>query len=222
MQHLRHTQREVGVGDAGPQQVRRVAEPGEGGHDLRHQVGHGVRSAVRQLGFGVPPHPLVRIQLRPGAGERLQPQPWAAPQDRAEQRSAMNRAGVPEDDDRAPEMAQELAEKGADIGRPDIGTVELEVEAALPSPGAEREGRNNGQAIVALPVAEERRLAPRGPRPSDRGDQEEPGFVDEDEVGAQPRGVFFTRGQSCCFHRAIAASSRWSARRSGFCGVQPN
>lgn len=210
------------MGDARPQQAGRVAEPGEGGPDRRAQVGHGVRAAVRQLGFGVPPYPLVRIQLRRIAGEGLQPQARNASQERANHRPAMNRAVVPEDDDRAPQMTQERAEERADVGRPDIGGLELEVEATALALRAEREGRDDGHAVVALPVTEQWRLAPRGPGPPDRGDQEEPGLVDEDEVGAQPRGVFFTRAQSRCFHRAIAASSRWSARRSGFCGVQPS
>jgi hypothetical protein len=33
---------------------------------------------------------------------------------------------------------------------------------------------------------------------------------------------FFIRGQSCCFHRAMAASSRSTARRSGFWQLQPS
>jgi hypothetical protein len=35
-------------------------------------------------------------------------------------------------------------------------------------------------------------------------------------VGPQPRSVFFTRGQSRCFHASILASSRSRARVSGF------
>jgi hypothetical protein len=40
-------------------------------------------------------------------------------------------------------------------------------------------------------------------------------------MGRQPRGVFFTRGQTDCFHSAMAASLRSMARRSGFWWLQP-
>jgi hypothetical protein len=39
-------------------------------------------------------------------------------------------------------------------------------------------------------------------------------------VGAQPCGVFFTRGQSFRFQRSMAPSSRSKARPSGFWGDQ--
>jgi hypothetical protein len=41
-------------------------------------------------------------------------------------------------------------------------------------------------------------------------------------MGAQPCGVFFTRGQSVRFQHSMAASSRSTARRSGFWWLQPN
>jgi hypothetical protein len=41
-------------------------------------------------------------------------------------------------------------------------------------------------------------------------------------VRTQPRGVFFTRGQTVRFHSAIACSLRSAARRSGFWWLQPN
>src|SRR5712691_7948025 len=142
------------MGDAGPQQVRCAPEPGEGGDQCGDEVTHGVGPAIRQLGFAVPPHALVGIQLRRVAGQRFEPQAREALPDRADERSAMNRAVVPDDDDGTPEVAQELAEEGADVRRPDVGGVELEVEATALASRAEREARNNGHAVVALPVAE--------------------------------------------------------------------
>jgi hypothetical protein len=40
-------------------------------------------------------------------------------------------------------------------------------------------------------------------------------------MGCQPCGVFFTRGQTDRFHVVTAASSRSTARRSGFWWLQP-
>jgi hypothetical protein len=74
---------------------------------------------------------------------------------------------------------------------------------------------------VTVAMAQLRRLAAGRPGAAHGGDQEEARFVREDKVGAQPRGVFFTRGQTSRFQRSIARSSRSRARRSGFCGLHP-
>jgi len=70
-----------------------------------------------------------------------------------------------------------------------------------------------------MPVA--RRLTAEGPRPPQGWDQQETAFVDEDEMGPQVLGPFFIRGHSSRFQRAIPASSRSSARRSGFWQLKP-
>ncbi len=68
----------------------------------------------------------------------------------------------------------------------------------------------------------DRGLTHRAPGLPDRRDQEEARFVGKDEMGAQPCGVFFTRGQPARFQAAMAASSRSTARRSGVWGLQPS
>ena len=62
-------------------------------------------------------------------------------------------------------------------------------------------------------------LALRGPGLNHVGNQLEAPFIGKYYVGAQPRSVFFIRGQSFCFQRAMAFSSRSKARRSGFWGL---
>lgn len=137
-------------------------------------------------------------------------------------RAAMNVAVVPHDDDRTAEMPQQIAEKRTGVRRAEILAMQLEIESVVAAAGAQREPGDDRNAIMFLPVVQDRRLAPGRPGAAHGRDQEEARLVDENEVGTQPRGVFFTRGHSRAFHSAIAASSRWSARRSGFCGVQPS
>ena len=81
--------------------------------------------------------------------------------------------------------------------------------------------RADREPIVALGVAEDRRLAPRRPGAPYGRREHEARFVGEDEMGLQPESPLFTRGQRVRFQRAMAASSRSRARRSGFCGPQP-
>ena len=100
--------------------------------------------------------------------------------------------------------------------------VPLVVKAEALTAGADRETGNDRDAIAAVPVAQQRRVAARRPGTQHGGREHETGFVYEDEVGPQPNGVFFTRGQAFRFQRAIAGSSRSRARRSGFWQVQPH
>ncbi len=90
-------------------------------------------------------------------------------------------------------MAEQIAEEGADLGVLDVLGREREVEAIAAAAGTDREARDVGNALAALAVAQERSLAARRRGASHARDQEEPRLVDEDEVGAQPRGrgLFF-------------------------------
>lgn len=75
---------------------------------------------------------------------------------------------------------------------------------------------------MAIAVKQDGGLPHRAPRFTDGGDQEEARLVDKDDVGHQPRGVFFTVGQTSRFQSAMARSSRSMARHSGFWWLQFN
>ncbi len=81
---------------------------------------------------------------------------------------------------------------------------------------ADGDARDHGDPLAALAVMEEVRATARGPGLLHARDQEEAGFVDEDEVGTQPRDVSLMPGQICFFQRSIRSSPRSSACRSGF------
>ena len=130
--------------------------------------------------------------------------------------SFVNAGVVPDHDDVPAEVAQQVPEEFADLAVPDVRRVALEVQADAPTPGCHGDARDHGDAIVPVAMMNDGRLAARSPGLSHRGDQEEARLVDEDDVGTQPRSVFFTRGQSLRFQRSMASSSRSKARRSGF------
>lgn len=117
-------------------------------------------------------------------------------------------------------MSEQMAEEEADLLLPDIAKPKLVVEAEMLSLGTDRDSRDHGDSVAPIAVAQDRSVATRSPGLDHVGDQQEAGFVGEDEVGAQPRGFFFIRGQSFCFQRSMACSSRSAARRSGFWWLQ--
>jgi len=135
-------------------------------------------------------------------------------------RTLVDFAVVPHDDHATAEMPEELAEERADRRSLEVVVVQLEVEAEALTPGAHRKGGDGRDPVVPLPAAQEGGLTPGRLGAAHAGDEQKAGLVYEDEGGPQPCGVFFTRGQASCFHRAMAASLRWRARRSGFCTDQ--
>jgi hypothetical protein len=127
---------------------------------------------------------------------------------------------VPEHNDVAPQVAEQVTQELADLGLLDVLAVKPAVQPQPAARGADGHGGNGRDPVVLVAVADDWRLAARPPGAANRRNQEIPGFVDKSDMGAQPRRVFFMRGQSLFFHASIAASSRCVARISGFWQVQ--
>jgi len=175
-----------------------------------------VGATVGETPFGVGPDGFVGVELRGVGRKEFEMQSREPSTDFPNPFSSVNAGVVPNHNDVSAEVAQQVSEEFAHLVVPDVLRVALEVQADAATPGRDGEARNHGEAIMAVAVMNERRLAARSPGLSHRGDQEETRLVDEDDVGTQPRSVFFTRCQSLRFQRSIFASSRSKARRSGF------
>lgn len=133
------------------------------------------------------------------------------------QRFSMVRGRVIEDGDhRTAQVPQQVAEEDAHLLVPDVVEVKLVEEAQVLTLRADGDSRDNRDLVPSVTMPMHGSLAARGPSLDHMRDQQEPGFVREDDMGAQPRSVFFTRGQSFRFHCSIASSSRSTARFSGF------
>ena len=175
-----------------------------------------IGATVCEPSFGVGPDGFVGVELRGVWREVFEMQPRKPATERPNPFSFVNAGVVPDHDDVPTEVAEEVAKELADLVVPDVLGVALKVEADAPAPGSQGDARDHGDAIVSVAVMDDGRLAAGSPGLSHRGDQEEARLVDEDDVGTQPRSVFFTRGQSLRFQRSMASSSRSRARRSGF------
>ena len=175
-----------------------------------------------QVGLEVIPHAFVGIQLRGVRREGFQVEAGGAAEQLLYGLAAMNAAMVQQHDEVAGDLTKQRAEEGRDLVALDVVLIQLAVQRAMGALRADGDTRDGRDAVVRVPVTHDRRLPDRPPRLADRGDQEEARLVDEDEVGPQPRGVFFTRGQTACFQAAMAASLRSRARRSGVWWLQPS
>jgi len=181
----------------------------------------GIRPTVGEGPLGEPPDPLVGVELRGVAGEAVEMEPRIAGQERADGVAAVDRAVVPDPDHGAAQMVEQIPEERAHLWVLDVLGGEQEVEAAAPAVRAHREAGDDRDALAPLAVAQQGGLTPRRPGPTYARDQEEARLVDEDEVGPQPRGFFLMCGQTLRFQCSMRSSLRSSARRSGFCTLQP-
>lgn len=221
MQWLGTKKGQPGMSDAGTKVALRSAA-------FLEDFNHGERQAIPIVGapvgetlFRLPPDLLVRIELRGIGRKGFETKPGNPATEIVHGREAMELQSVPQHDHRTAQVAKEVGEEGENFDQADVVMVPLVVEPEALAEGADRDPRDDRDAIVALPMPEQRRLATRRPGPQHGRREHEARFVYEDEVGSQPDGVFFTRGQTLRFQRAIAASSRSRAWRSGFCGLHP-
>jgi hypothetical protein len=133
------------------------------------------------------------------------------------QRFSLVRSRIVEDGDHwTTQVPQEVAEEHAHLLLPNVVEVKLVEKAQVLALRADGDSRDDGDFVPSVTMPMHWSLAARGPGLDDIGDQQEPGFVGEDDMGTQPRSFFFTRGQSFRFHCSIDSSSRSTARFSGF------
>lgn len=134
--------------------------------------------------------------------------------------SLMGGGVVQQDDDGAAQVPQQRTQKHTDFLHPNVVIEKEVVEAQMVSHGAQRNSRDDGDFVPsALAMTMDGSLPFRSPGSDHRRNQEEARFVGKYDMGTQPRSVFFTRGQSFFFQRAIFTSFRSNARRSGFWGL---
>lgn len=210
---MRDAAAEVGAApaDAGQRAVDRTEE--------RRKV---ATAPVRESLFGQLPDAFVGIELGRVRGKLVEMQSARSRAERAHELPTMRVAAVPDDEEMTGDRPQQGAQEVAGLLLADVVDVELKVEVqALPN----RRDRDPGDRRDAIPSIEAPHrwcLADRGPGRNDGRSQLEARLVDEDEVGTQPYGVFFTAGQSSRTKRRISAASRSSASFCGRWWLQPS
>lgn len=130
---------------------------------------------------------------------------------------------IQEHDEWAAELPQQLAQKDTDFFLCDVVVEKKVVETQTAPLGTQGNSRDYGNPIpTPLAITDNGSAALGRPGADHQGRQQKAALIGKNYMGAQPRGVFFTRGQSFFFQRWMALSSRSKARPSGFCGDQLN
>jgi len=208
--------------DAGSQLVGSLTQVVKTFYESDLKVVGVLRAVVGEPAFREAPDALVGIQLGRVAREVLQMEPSMTGLELGEGFAPVDGSPIKKDDDGAAQVAQQMPEEAAHVRQFDVVLVEPVVQAEVLTLWADRDGRDGGHPVAPEAMHEKRCPAAGGPGSDNGGQHQEAGFVEEDDMGAQPRGVFFTDAQRVRFHRLIATSSRSLARRSGFWWVQPS
>ena len=167
--------------------------------------------------FEICPEALDRVQLR-GIGRKplyLDPLSRAIGQERCDEVTTVNRWPIPEEQQTAGHLAQQMFQKGYDIDRVDRLLLTVKIELTFRGEGADRR-----EMIPGPPFPEDGGLAYWSIRADDTGQGIDPGFIDEEERLPLGFGPLLSAGQVSSRQRVMATSSRWRARRAGFCGPQ--
>ena len=207
--------------DAPAEDIGGCGEPADLVGEHVHQLGLRVRPSIGQEVLEMVPDAFVGVQFGSVRGERHQVKTARASEEFLYRIAAMNGAVVQQHDQMTTDLPQEMAQEGGHLFALNVVLVELAVQRAMEAPGADGDTGDSGDSVVGIPMMHDGGLSDRAPRLAHRRDQQEPGFVDKQDVGCQPCGVFFTAGHTDRFQPAIDASSRSTARRSGFWWLQP-
>jgi hypothetical protein len=185
------------------------------------QFAQGVGPAVGHGILGLRPYPLIGIEFRGIRREIFQVQALIFSEEFPDHHSLVGRAIVPDNNNRAAQMPQKIAEEAANLFLGDVFPAEVEIKSQSFPMGADGNAGDDRKAIMELMVMMNGGSSPGRPSLAQGRDQEKARLVNEHEVGAQLFGVFFIRGHCSRFHFSMAASSLSRARFWGFCQLKP-
>ncbi len=123
--------------------------------------------------------------------------------------AAMDGSPIPEQDHRPSKMPEQVCEKDPDIQPREIVGAKMEIEGQSSPLGGHGQGADRRDAIVCVDIANNRRRSFGGPGAGHVGDEQETGFIEEDQMGAKPLSVFLYAASG------TASSGRWPRRPVG-------
>ena len=110
---------------------------------------------------------------------------------------------IPNDDHWAAQMTKQMSQELAHFGLLDVLAVKPAIQSETSTRRTDRHRGNGGDLVVLEAVVNEGRLPAGSPRTPDRWNQEVAGFVNQSDMGTQPRRVFL------CAANPAASRLQW-------------
>lgn len=196
-----------------------MSEAGGGEAEVASEMGEGLAADVAQLNMlEIVPDALIRVEVWGVAGELLQADATGAAlsEEVLDRLATMDRSAVPDDQELAGDVAQQVLEEADDIRALVWPLLHQHEQAPL-----WRHTADDGQMVATQREAENWRLPARGVGPDGAREEIEARFVDPDDGSSLLVSPLFRAGQRSVRQASIAASFRWLARVMGFCTLQP-
>jgi hypothetical protein len=196
-----------------------VAEASGGETKLTSEVREVLAADVAQLDvLEVGPDALVGVQIWSVAREPLQLEPAGGSlgQEVLDRLAAMDRCTIPDDQELAGDVAEQMLEKADDVWALVRSLLHLQEQ-----PPVRSDATDDREVIPAQRQSEDGCLAAWGIGPDGGREQVEAGLVDPDDGSPLLVSPLFRAGQRSVRHASIAASFRWLARWTGFWTLQP-
>lgn len=166
----------------------------------------------------VTPEPFVWVEFGSIRREVLDKESTAMlPEEIANESGAMGVEVIPDENDGAADVPQEVAQEDKHLGRGDNAGSDEDKE-----PGVGAYPRNGGELRPGIPMHEDGGLAARRPGAYPGRHQPERRFIGKDQRGAELLDFFLIRGHSTVTQRRMAPSSRSKARLMGRWHDQPH
>ncbi len=172
-----------------PDDVRLLAEPLARGAELPSRLREIRTAEIAHLhALEVPPNPLLGIDLWRVAGEALQvnPRSRTLAEELLDCLAAVDRRTIPDDQQLARDVTQQMLQEANDLGAPDRRLVDLEVELLV-----QTHGPDHREMIMAERVVQNRRLAHRSVSTHHRGQQVKATLIDEEQRALLLQSLLF-------------------------------
>jgi hypothetical protein len=140
--------------------------------------------------FGVAPGMIDDIQLRGVSREVVDMHLLVIEGSEESIRFLVPAETIPDHEQGPLEMAAQLLHKRKEIVAREVLRAHGEIKAYTLLYGGNGDRTSHREAIVAIPTVMDGRVAPRRPRPADRGLEHEAGFIDENERASLTPGFF--------------------------------
>jgi hypothetical protein len=101
----------------------------------------------------------------------------------------VDRPTVPQQKDRTPQVLEQLFEKGSNVQSIKIATLKSYIEGQVSALGRHCKGTDGRDSILFVEVIKNRSFAPGGPGPGHVRNQQEPRFIEKDQMG--PKSLRF-------------------------------
>lgn len=120
--------------------------------------------------------------------------------------AAMDGSPIPQQDHWPPKMPEQVFKECSDIQPCEIAGAKIEIEGQSSPLGGHGQGADRRDSILFVEIVNDGRRSFWGPSAGHVGDEQETGFIEEDQMGAKTLSVFLYAASG------TASSGRWPLR----------